>query len=331
MGQYNDRSWFEDLAVSLIRKARRDLGLVTLGELADAWLDDIRSRCSSSYVVQCETIVNLLLDVTPPRALAQQVRPEHLSALLEAAADRGCTVHTLGTYRKLLTIFWGWVQKQGYRPTNLAHGLQLPRRARPPKVDQHLPTEFVEAFLAACDDWFRPVAATAILAGLRRSECTGLEWVDVLPDRLRVESAKKRETTWRDVPLHPRLADELGSAPKVEGSRWVFPVLSRRNGKEPGEQRRPNTRHFLDQVRRAADRIGMPPRSVSFQGLRSTFAILVQESCGDDWLVAQLLGHTSGRRDTVIARTYYLFAEWRRKVEAIDGIRLEGLRGLVKR
>lgn len=330
MGEYDEGSWWREVAVSLLEHVRREVGIVTLDELTDVWLEERRRTCSLSYVVQCETIARLLLEAAPPRALIHAVNADHVRAVLAAAAARGCSVRTLQTYRKLMNIFFGWVAREGYHLRNIAADVELPREARPPKQHQYLPTEFVVPFLAACDTWFRPVAATALLAGLRRKECTRLQWEDVLPDRLRIPCAKKREAEWREVPLHPRLADELEQAPRVRGSRWVFPVLCRRSGRQPGDRRADNCRWFLDQVRRATARLGLPPRAVSFQGLRATFAILAQESSGDDWLVAKLLGHSTGtgRRETIVAQTYYLFNEWRRMVECIQGFRLAEVRPL---
>jgi integrase len=314
--------------VGVAGHARRTVGLVYLDELAADWVEWLRENRSPSYADQGRSVLGSLLDATPPRMPVAALLPSHVSAVLEAAAARGCAHKTLNDYRRVMSAFCSWAIDRGLMKKNAAIEAPLPR-GRASKPRQYLAPEFVGPFLAACTREFRPIASCAILAGLRRVEVVRLQWENVLDDRLLITSAKKRTPEIQEVPLHPRLASELYAVELEKLSDvWVFPIRKEGNGRRRGEQRSERSRWFLQQTKYAADRIGLPPKSVTFHGLRHTFGQLVQEVSGDAWLAGQLLRHSSSAskgRESTVSHLYFQ-VQWKRAAEVVNAINVDELR-----
>lgn len=136
--------------------------------------------------------------------------------------------------------------------------------------------------------------AIAGLAGLRLSEVERLhvEHVDIAAKRLRAPG-RKRQASWRLVPLHPSLAPIIKAA--VEG----------RAGTESLVQPWPNVRRDLhaavDRINAAGAELATKrkpwvamPR-VSPNDLRRTFSSWLKQQGVDSLTVAHLLGHSSTR------------------------------------
>lgn len=315
--------------IGIAGHARRSVGLVYVDEAVAQWLEHQAGHCSAAYVRQCEAVLGQLIAATPQRMPVAALTTRHIAAMLEAAAGRGLAHKSLSDYRRVLSSFCSWAVDKGLAKRNIAQDTALPR-GRPSPPPKYLPPEWVPPYLAAAQREYRPIATMAILAGLRRVEIVGLRWSDVYPDRLRVLCAKKRQPVVREIPLHPRLASELLAVERI--SEWVFPIRKEGQGLAVGDQRSVDTKWFAQQNRYTLERLGLPAGSVTFHGLRSTFATLAQNVCGDAWLVGQLLGHsegaTRGREGTVTH--LYIQAEWRRMVDTIEGIDVDRLRPVRK-
>lgn len=325
MGDYDDRPWWGDLVAGIAGHARRSVGLVYLDELAADWVAHQRAHRAPCYADQCRSVLGLLLDACPTRMPVAALTVAHVEAVLEAGAGRGLTHKSLSNYRRVLSAFCSYAIERELMRHNVAAAAQLPA-GQPSKPRQSLPREWVGPFLAACSRAFRPIASCAILAGLRRVEVVRLRWPDVLPDRLRVFTAKQAAPRYDEVPLHPRLADELAAVERI--SEWVFPVRRASRGRARGDQRSERSRWFLQQVRYTAGRLGMPAGSVTFHGLRHTFGMLVQSVTGDAWLAGMLLRHSGGAvqgRESTVSHLYFDL-EWGRMVEAVHAIRIDELR-----
>jgi integrase len=62
-------------------------------------------------------------------------------------------------------------------PVNPAHGVKCPR-VPAGRVRYLQPTE-LRPLIGECPEWLRPIAALAVLTGMRRGELLGLRWLDV--------------------------------------------------------------------------------------------------------------------------------------------------------
>jgi hypothetical protein len=147
-----------------------------------------------------------------------------------------------------------------------------------------------EKVIDACPPWLALVVALARYAGLRiPSELTNLRWVDVLADRLRIDSPKTGE---RFFPLTPALRRHLGRAFEIatEGAEFIVEGETRRRGQ--GETLR---KPLLAACRRA----GVPAWGKLFTNLRSSCATDLAEE-----YPAHVAGAWMGHSAAVAAKHY---------------------------
>jgi integrase len=226
----------KELAVDFERQAarqRRGLepippadGGGTLGELLDWWLETYakprtshdRDRSTIRRHFLTDPIADLrLVDVTP--------------GVVERLLQRKAQTHspqTLNHLRQyLLTAFNCARRAERYVGRNPAQDVR--RRKVPKRKPDFLRVEEVPRVLAALDDWWRPLFATAIYTGLRKGELLGLAKNKVdLPGRLlyvarsydRVTTKSQREEV---IPVATELVPFLELAIEASPSELVFP------------------------------------------------------------------------------------------------------------
>ena len=107
-----------------------------------------------------------------------------------------------------------------------------------PKCDRSgqaavLSTEELDALMQSLSPFYRAVFQTARFSAGRISEVLHLKWSNVYPDCLVIPKAiTKKKVRTREIPLHPKLQEELGLwrtkwpqtfGRAVEGSDYLFP------------------------------------------------------------------------------------------------------------
>jgi integrase len=242
------------------------------------------------------------------KRLTLSIQPLEVEKWLSAVKEEdGLENPTLDKMRRVMSL----VYKHGQR-----HGL-IPRR------DECNPLRFVrcktisgyeavilspEQAFAVLVDLPEPESTLTLLAasaGLRISECLGLQWQDVNFDESLIHvrrtwtcgriGAPKSKASQAPVPMHPLLAEFMpawrSQTPYPQPENWIFPSL-----KLCG--RKPRTANMLveDYLRPAAVKAGViaenDPCRFGFHNLRHSLASFLVRSKTDPKTVQALLRHS---------------------------------------
>ena len=240
--------------MALAAVAKGDLRTVsreTFGDYAERWLEAKRPRLEQSTHRDYETHLRLRLKPAFGALKLRQIsrtRIEQYLADLDAKKATGRKVinDSLIPLRQIL----GRAVREGFLTMNPAisikddEPLELPYEAPAMRT---LDRTQAPAYLAACADWYRPIAEVLIGGGLRIGETLALEWRDVQWDAsaIRVERTLKvggigtpKGDRGRTVQLDPFvvkvLRDHRAATNRVAG--LIFPVDDRQL---PRAQQRP--------------------------------------------------------------------------------------------
>lgn len=176
---------------------------------------------------------------------------------------------TRKSIRSSLRGFYAWMEESGRVADDPSR--RLPRVPVPAGVPHPTPTPVVEDALAQAEPRVLLMIELAAFAGLRRAEIATLHTDCIVGDDLVIRGKGGKE---RVIPLHPRLADDLGRLPRG----WVFP------GHDNG--------HL------SPDRVGRLMAAAlegkwTAHSLRHRFATRAYAGERDLLTVQQLLGHAS--------------------------------------
>jgi len=227
----------------------------------------IRSQATNRFLVP--RLGDLLLT-----GIDRDAIQAHITARLHAGAATSSVRNEVDALRLLLKA----AVEDGLLP-----GLpRFPGLARPRAPERYLTEEEIERLFVACavEPPLRLFAWVALTTGLRVSSIMALERRDVNLERgfIRVRVVKGGERL--NVPLDPRLADELRAAPGPAGSFLV---------QTPGKVNRIDWARM--HLRRAGDRAQVP--GVHPHLLRHTLATWLNLTGTPSGVTRDLLGHTS--------------------------------------
>ena len=164
-----------------------------------------------------------------------------------------------------------------------------------------LEREEVSSFLEASKPSVRPIFATLIWTGMRKSECFNLKWEGV---DLRRRVIQLLDTKWgtRDIPITDDLYEVLSRIPRHISSAYVFPQS---NG-QPWKDLRGSLASAL--------RLSAIEKHVTLHTFRHTFASHLVMSGADLYTVMELMGHSS----LEMIRKHYGHLSPRHKRQAMD-------------
>lgn len=161
-------------------------------------------------------------------------------------------------------------------PFNPSQGVKSPRV--PAGRVRYLQPKELRALIAACPEWLRPVAALAVMTGMRRGEILGLRWLDVDLSQGCLLLPQTKNGEGRVVYLNECAQSILSSvlcAPEASIADKIFGHIT------------------PDQVSIAFRRVcrSLKIADFRFHDLRHTAASWLRMSGADIHTVAQLLGH----------------------------------------
>lgn len=265
---------------SLIEAARfwaqhhPDTGAVTLAQLGDHWLEELRQQnCRLTTLAERRQKVAKLCLAYGDR-FACSITTHDLTSWMDA---RGFKTVNRDGYRRCYRAMFNHALKNEIITTNPAD------RIAPPKRDEKMPVHWdaatVGRILDVAEEKFPdlvPVLAVMFFAGLRPGEAAALSWehVDLVEKIIRVlpETSKVRRS--RLVPMQSNLVLWLGNYRKLAGAVAPPPLEYRRQ------------REALMKRAKFADW----PRDVT----RHTFATFRMADTQDAGKVAAELGHVGG-------------------------------------
>jgi len=219
--------WRQDALVALREGRMRATPGQRLDQAARAWLDGARAgqvlnRSGDAYKPSAIRAYeqNLRLRVLPAlgdRRLSE-LRRRDLQGLVDRLVSEGTTPATVMTTMLPLRAIFRRAVSRGDLDANPTTGLEMP--AVRSRRDRITTPDDAERLLAALESRDRPLWATALYAGLRRGELTGLRWSDVnlAAGTIRVERgwdavegeiAPKSREGRRTVPVPAVLRDHL--------------------------------------------------------------------------------------------------------------------------
>jgi integrase/recombinase XerD len=173
--------------------------------------------------------------------------------------------------------------------------LPLPRASRRPLPVVLSPDEVARLIDAAPNLRYRTILMTLYSTGMRRSELCHLRPEDVDKERKMIRIRQGKGGKDREVPLSPKLLDQLrtyyGSLRRRNG--WLFPSLQARR---PGE---PITDKVVWHAVATATRRAGITKAVHPHTLRHSFATHLYDNGADVPTIQDLLGHADPR-DTMI-------------------------------
>jgi integrase len=270
----------------------------TFAERFDAWLAEHRPRIEPGthrdYRVHGERRLKPFFGAMKPAAVTPTDVRRYVAELV---AGGELSPKTINNSLAVLRVFFAHLVEDGdvaRNPARSAPGarerIKLPAAHR--EMD-YLRLEEIPRHLDACEDVYRPLAATLIATGLRISEALGLTWEDIDLDRrsLRLMRSIKAAGTGstkgdraRPVDFGPRLHAVLTELGPAAGRTAVF------RGPRGGELSRSDVSRDLHK------------RALEDAGLRSSLRLHdLRHTAAASWLAAGLpliyvqrqLGHAS--------------------------------------
>jgi integrase len=320
--EFNRRRWLTvhgNLAAADValaeRKRRRGEGepvapgKVRFEDFARTWLDgqqQLRNGTKTLYRGHLERHVYPRLG----HRWLHEIREDEITGLISELRGKGLSAYTIrGVLVPLGRILSNAVRRKLIH-SNPVSNLERGERPIPERREiAVLNSEQIGKLLAAADETWRPLLASAVFTGLRQSELLGLTWADVDLDaglvkvRMQLDRSGKRvrpktEQAIRDVAIFPALGKLLREHKESAfGSGRAKPsdlVFATRLGRALGH--RNVARSALDP---ALERAGLPP--MRWHDLRHGFASMLIAQGRSDVFVAGQLGHANAN----ITRSIY--------------------------
>lgn len=197
---------------------------------------------------------------------------------LATVGKRTCD-YDLSRLRRLFVLSESWGLSKG----NPAKGVKFfnPDNRR----DRFLTREEEESLVAEVPDWVRPAIRFSVNTGLRQGELVSLVWgqVDLGLKVVTVTAEKAKGKKLRRIPLNKAAIKAIGTQPRaIAPETPVFPQVA-----EYG------TETLRQAFRRAAKRLKMDERAISWHTLRHTFASRLVQAGVSLLTVKELLGHST--------------------------------------
>ena len=139
----------------------------------------------------------------------------------------------------------------------------------------------IEAFLQASKITLRPIFATLIWTGMRKSECFNLVWDDIDLENRLIFLTNTKNSKPREIPINDDIFKVLNRIPRHISSPYVF---SQESGKPWKDLR--------GSISSTANRAGIK-KHITHHTFRHTFASHLVMSGVDLLTVMELLGHSS--------------------------------------
>jgi integrase len=167
----------------------------------------------------------------------------------------------------------------------------------------------VKALIQACPEYLKPIVATGIYTGLRKSDLLFLKWKDVDLERglIRLVEAKTGKT--RNIVLNEDMKTLLHNLP--ERSEYLFPNQDGKPFVDVG--------HGLEAaLRKAGIKQGEGMQKIVWHRLRHTCVSLLTEKRADTTMVKNYVAHTS---EEMTKRYTHLSEEYaRRAADILNGL-----------
>jgi integrase len=189
-GQPRNRKWVRGKTKEecLDRLRRVQVGLtdfqrvsndqITVAQVADRWLESIRSQVSSGSLGAYRTRVDLHIRPGLGSRRLTSLTVADVDAWQQNLERKGLAVSTRREIRTCLVTLLKWAVKHDYVMRNVA-ALSPGPKGRPKPVDS-LTKAQAKAVLAAVEGWRLEAAAVLMMtAGLRVGEALGLRWIDL--------------------------------------------------------------------------------------------------------------------------------------------------------
>jgi integrase len=156
----------------------REIEDLTFGDFARRWLEDYAtvSVKASTLATYKSRIEGPLLRTFGDMKLSQ-IGTADVQHFLAALMRDGRSSATVRAYLVLLRNMFNHAVAWGHLAQNPAAAVKGPKLPHT-EMDCLTPEE-VRAFLAACDETYRPLFATAIMTGMRLGELLALQWRDI--------------------------------------------------------------------------------------------------------------------------------------------------------
>jgi integrase len=239
-----------------------------------------------------------------------EIREEEITGLISELRSKGLSAYTIRGVLVPLGRILSNAARRKLIPSNPIANLERGERPIPERREiAVLNSEQIAKLLAAADETWKPLLATAVFTGLRQSELLGLTWADVDLDaglvkvRMQLDRSGKRvrpktEQARRAVAIFPALGKllrehkaEAFASGRAKPADYVFAT---RRGGPLGH--RNVARSALDP---ALERAGLPP--MRWHDLRHGFASMLIAQGRSDVFVAGQLGHANAN----ITRSIY--------------------------
>ena len=244
-------------------------------------MSDNADGTRSCYEQRSGHLVRLLGDAELSRLHVDAVQSYVDTRVSEGAARE--------TVRKELCVLRRAVHLAGRRGVECPEPAAIMPRFRTRYVPrkQWLSPEQFEELLIYLSEERRLWLLAAVYLGCRLGELESLRWEDVAANLAAIHvRGRKTVGSDRKVPIHPRLAEQLGKRRRVSG-----PLLTRWQ----------NVRRDLALAFKA---LGIPKTTPN--DLRRTFASWLVQAGESSFVVSQLLGHSSS---TMVERVYGRLAD----------------------
>lgn len=276
---------------------------VRLCDFAASWLDGQAQLKASTRALYGHRIARQLLP-TLGRLYVHEIRKDDVTGLIARLTREGLSPYTVRGVVMLLGAMLTDALDRGMVRANVVS--QLKDKEKPKRGNREmriLSAAEIPRVIAAADDRYRVLIATAVFTGLRQGELLGLRWQDVDLDeaRLRVRhqldrngrlSAPKTDTSKRTVTLFPSLVEMLREHRREALARGHASPESFVFASEVG-----TPLHFRNVGRRGLDtalaRAGIDGTpKLRFHDLRHTFAsLLIAQGATILW-VSRQMGHS---------------------------------------
>lgn len=205
-------------------KGGEHLTEVPVSEIGAQWLliPTRRERTASWEKTQGSTLKAFISYIQTNHSAAQyisQVTPQMARGWLHSLEVKR---YAPATYNDKLHLLKGFFERIGHESgvvRNPFSGCQT--KIKKTMHRQPFTQDELTAILKHCDAISRPLVLTAMCTAMRRGDCCKLKWesVDLQGGFISVKTSKTGEMA--EIPLFPRLRDELEHLPRV--SEYVFP------------------------------------------------------------------------------------------------------------
>jgi integrase len=284
-------------------------GKVRLEDFARTWLDgqqQLRDGTKTLYRGHLERHVYPRLG----HRWLHEIREEEITGLISELRGKGLSAYTIRGVLVPLGRILSNAARRKLIPSNPIANLERGERPIPVQREMTvLNSDGIGKLIAAADETWRPLLATAVFTGLRQSELLGLTWADVdleggylkvrkQLDRSGARVAPKTPKAVRDVEMFPALVKLLREhKERAFASGWAKAsdyVFTTRLGRPL--RHRNVARSALDP---ALERTALP--EMRWHDLRHTFASMLIAQGRYDVFIARQLGHANAN----ITRSIY--------------------------